>query len=145
MAPHQKCSLTCTWGSFASNYRAVKMCWYLTWARKTCKSSKKQGLVVKMDGVCSKQTLLWLPVYRAQKWPQCSRTTGYIWVEMYDWLYMKRNMTSPSKFTILSGEEAKKQKKPQKNTMANIDDEEHKCIKIICDGWSAFRNPPVWF
>lgn len=25
------------------------MCWYLTCARKTCKSSEKQGLVGKMD------------------------------------------------------------------------------------------------
>lgn len=34
-------------------------------------------------------------------------------------------MTIPSKFTILSGKEAKK---PTKKTMAGIDDEEHKCI-----------------
>lgn len=91
MAPHQKCSRTCTRGSFASNYRAVKMCCYLTCASKTCKSSKKQGLVVKMDGLCRKQMLLRLPVYRAPTWPQRPDhrlpLSGTIWLTLHDKKY----------------------------------------------------------
>lgn len=62
--------------------------------------------------------------YRTQKWMQCSQTTR-ISVEIHYRLYMKTNVTIPSKFTILSGEQAKNK---QTKIMASIDDEEHKCI-----------------
>lgn len=114
MAPRQKCSLICKWGSFTSNYRAVKTRRYLTCARTWLVNPvNSEDLVAKMDCLCASErnsrcscVCIFTEhggghsVARQQAF-HLKCITDFTW---------KEKMTAPSK-SIQSGEIGRKQKK----------------------------------
>lgn len=91
----------------------------------TCKSSEWQGLAVGMECLCRKQMLLRLPVITEHRSGRSVARQHAFQLKYITDFFMKSNMNIPSKFTILSAEQAKNK---QTKIMASIDDEEHKCI-----------------